>query len=250
MFSLLLLLLYISILPQISCDTINNKQDYIIYNNKEIKSIFINNININSNNRYLVLLIYSHGFANRIRSIADWYVIAKLSNRILLISWSPTADCYINFEDLYENYPKDMIITSNYVTDIKLIEQMSIHSKLTYQSMNSNEFFGASYNNNKHKSFILSNQQVLSNINVFITVYNGLLTLESINCQLYMSMRSNFYSSLIPVKSARDYVKNIYKEHFNNYIMIGIHIRTHKDSHDWEVVTPAFHNSKFNRRYK
>jgi hypothetical protein len=238
------------ILTLISCDIINNKQDYVIYNNKEIKSIFNNNINIYSNNRYLVLLIYRFGFSNRIRTIADWYIIAKLSNRILLLSWSPTTACNINFEDLYENYPNNLIITSNYLTDIKLIEKMSNHSNLTYVSMKSNEFFGASYNNNNiHKSFILSNQQVLSNANVFITEYDGLITLESINCQLYLSKRSKFYSSLIPVKAVREYVNNIYNNQFSKYIMIGIHIRTHKDRHDWEVIPPALHNSKFDNRY-
>ena len=44
-------------------------------------------------NKYIVLQISRLGLGNRLRSIADWYQIAVISERHLLVSWVPTADC-------------------------------------------------------------------------------------------------------------------------------------------------------------
>ena len=55
----------------------------------------------NSSQRYLVVRLHRLGLANRLRSMADFHAIASSSDRHLLISWSPTADCNASFVDLF-----------------------------------------------------------------------------------------------------------------------------------------------------
>ena len=56
--------------------------------------------------KYIVLVIDRLGLANRLRILADWYHIAVLTNRILLVSWKPTLDCNAKFTDLFDAGPE------------------------------------------------------------------------------------------------------------------------------------------------
>ena len=57
------------------------------------------------NEKFLVLQISRLGFANRLRTLADWYAIAKSYNRTLLVNWIASPDCSASFTDLFENGP-------------------------------------------------------------------------------------------------------------------------------------------------
>ena len=56
---------------------------------------------ISSGQRYLVVRLHRLGLANRLRSMADFHLIAASTDRHMLISWSPTLDCNASFPDLF-----------------------------------------------------------------------------------------------------------------------------------------------------
>lgn len=194
--------------------------------------------------RYIVLIVDRLGLANRLRTIADWYNIASLSNRVLLVTWKPALDCNISFTDLFEAGPQNFHILpfaiNNFYDNGHIpIEDLARRSNLTYLTLHEKSIsdFWAPYLASSH--FVLARKHVMSaDIEVIITSYDSIMTLEGIKCQQYFHMHSNFLSSLVPTKFARDFVAQVIQEHFSNKIMIGIHIRVHDSLQDWEVVPP------------
>lgn len=57
--------------------------------------------------------------------------------------------------------------------------------------------------------------------------------MEGINCQYYMSMRSQFLKSLIPISDIEDEVNYFISTYYMNKIMVGVHFRAHDDIQDW-----------------
>ena len=78
----------------------------------------------------------------------------------------------------------------------------------------------------------------MSDTNVLLTDYNGIVVLSGMPCQQYTYSRSSFLSGLIPNKKDAQFVKDIMDEHFARYLMIGVHYRSHDMAQDWEVVPP------------
>ncbi len=93
-------------------------------------------------------------------------------------------------------------------------------------------------------NFVLSTTLIQSNIDILLTYYDGVITLENLPCQYYMTKHSNFLSSLIPTNDINKVVQNILSTYFFNKIMIGIHIRVHNDLFDWSVVPPSGPNTQ------
>lgn len=86
--------------------------------------------------------------------------------------------------------------------------------------------------------FILADHYVLSDVQVILTYYDGVVALEGTPCLYYLEKRSLFYSKLSPSKDARDLVNEIIRNYFDDRIIIGIHFRAHDPRIDWEVVPP------------
>lgn len=52
--------------------------------------------------KYLIVVLTRLGLANRLRTLSDWYNIALIQNRTMLVNWVPTLDCNAYFTDLFE----------------------------------------------------------------------------------------------------------------------------------------------------
>jgi hypothetical protein len=87
--------------------------------------------------------------------------------------------------------------------------------------------------------FVVSNDLIHSkDVDVLLTYYDGVVTLENTPCQYYLTKRSKFLQSLEPVDEIKDIVDQIKNNYFKNRLMIGVHFRTHDSRFDWNVVPP------------
>jgi hypothetical protein len=193
-----------------------------------------------SGSRYIVLHISRLGLANRLRSLADWYQIALLSDRELLVNWIPTVDCYATFQELFDNGPDNfrVLYPSLSVSDESAereVAQIALESNMTYLNLNS---LGANFWMDSSIEFVHKRNYVMSDIQVLFTSYDGVLALEDVTCNQYLFMHSGFLSSLVPNKEARNMVEEIKSKYFKNQIMIGVHYRSHDPLQDWAVVPP------------
>jgi hypothetical protein len=187
--------------------------------------------------------------ANRLRAIADWYVISMLSDRILLVSWTKDAQCNIKFNELFETVPNGIRILPYVIPKVDGLNVVSqIASSLDLTSVIMDDSWKISLNSNPDDhGFVLRDNEIKSYTNVIITNHVGLITLEGISCQQYFSMRSNFYSSLIPVPFVRESIQDIHNNYFSKHILIGIHYRAHEENFDWQVVPPRVQQTEANK---
>ena len=193
-----------------------------------------------NNQRYLILLIFRDGLANRLRSIADWYSIAQASGRELVVSWAPRIECNAMFSDLFDikatkrNLPHFRPLSYSILDsgDSSLeaeVRDIATEHGLTFAMLPLIEDF-----------FIPFDSAVFSDhVNAVMTTYHGLVAMEGIPCTQYLSGRSNFLSSLAPIKYIADYLQNLQYSHFGaNHLMVGVHYRVHREEFDWAVVPP------------
>ena len=191
-----------------------------------------------SSSRSLVIILNRLGLANRLRSIADWHQIALLSNRDLIVSWQPTSDCNATFMDLFESGPPGLrivpfLLPVDPVAAVAEMEAKAREENVTYKTLDRENMFVEG-----RGRFIVRRDEVLSDVQAVITSYDGVLVLDGVKCQQYLSMRSAFLSALVPVKAARDLVKEVVDTYFKDKVMIGVHYRAHDLTQDWEVVPP------------
>ena len=188
--------------------------------------------------RYLVIVLNRLGLANRLRSTADWYQIAILSNRVLIVSWHPTADCNATFTDLFESAPDRLkvlpyMLPLDPIDAIASLEATAREENVTYITLDKDNMFARG-----RDSFILRRDEVMSDAGIVITSYDGVLALDGVKCQQYLTMRSDLLSALVPVKEARTLANEVIDTYFRDKVMIGVHYRAHDRSQDWEVVPP------------
>ena len=193
--------------------------------------------------RSLVVNLVRGGLANRVRAIADWYQVATLSKRKLIVSWLPTPDCNATFSRLFD--VESMEIDDFRVlpfsleageTGIEYVNRMATEVGLTMQSILSEGT----------QSFVLddSTESVLRGpSNVVLTSHQGILTLNTTRCTMYASLRSRFLSKLIPAEGTRSILDQMHAQFFKDRLMVGIHIRWHDKRHDWEIVPPMMDGS-------
>jgi hypothetical protein len=194
--------------------------------------------------RYIILLITRLGLANRLRSLADWHQIAILTNRTLLVSWKPTPDCNVKFTQLFEEGPKGLkflpfAIDGERPEAAKKVESIASAEGLSYFTLNDGNMFAG-----ERDSFVLDRKVILSDTQVVITYYDGVIVLDGTRCQQYLSMRSQFYKSLVPIADAREVVKQVRDQYFGDRLMVGVHYRAHVPEYDWEVVPPSASSDK------
>jgi hypothetical protein len=181
--------------------------------------------------RYLVLQVHTLGFANRIRVIADMAGIAALTDRKLLVSWSPEMQCNIKFDDIFEKLPLNtrllpFVLPSGGNEGSELVSRLAAEANMTFVDLH-------------HEGFIMPRTLVCDiTIDVAFTSYNGVVSLVGTPCQVYMYTRSTFLSSLVPVQKLRQSVDAVMQKYFSDVVMIGIHFRQHEEPFDWAVVPP------------
>lgn len=191
--------------------------------------------------RVIVLLLYKNGLGNRLRSLADWSKIALLTDRKLLFLWKADVSCNITFPGLFQSYPKHIISIDIDLGDVSesysAIKNIAFDRNLSFLSLIDNideEFKVSQYS----QAFLINQTKFMSDTNVILTDFDGILSLEGISCQHYFYLHSTFYQSLYPVKRIRDLVTEIYEKYFQHYLMISIHVRVHDAIQDWEVIPP------------
>jgi hypothetical protein len=172
-----------------------------------------------SSQRYLILHLERLGLANRLRSLADWYHIAGLSNRRLLLSWVPTAECNVTFDGLFEDGPSDFDVLSSPfpIGNFEAISAASIlatHSHLSFETLLTHDTLSraeVNYFFDHSERFLLFQQ-----IDVIFTNFDAPIVLPGTPCPAHLTMRSSFYSSLIPISEIRSTVKEIHSNYVQN----------------------------------
>lgn len=188
--------------------------------------------------RILVVNVVSGGLANRLRAIADWYQVATLTNRELIVSWLPTRDCNSTFSKLFdvERMELDRFRVLPFSLEsgkagYSFVKRMAMEMGLSQDVI----LAGGS------QKFVLdeSVETVLRGpVDVVMTGHQGIMTLNGTRCTLYSSLRSRFLSSLVPVESTRLLLDQMTSQFFQDRLMVGFHIRWHDQRHDWEIVPP------------
>lgn len=190
--------------------------------------------------RMIVVIISRLGLANRLRSLADWYQIASMSGRTLLVSWQPTTDCNAKFTDLFIDGPQNFRVLPEHVPagdkGIEYLESIARKHNISNRPIYLKDMDELWVN--RQKAFIISKDVFFSNTEVVMTHYDGIISLEGVQCQQYMMLHSQFLSRLVPNIEAQNFINTLRNEHFANRIMVGVHFRAHDPLQDWAVVPP------------
>lgn len=241
----LLLVLTLVIHVRVACGSSDIDQ-----NVSEVKSepshinIFSSSDNTATNARYLVLILSRLGLANRMGALADWYHIALLTKRQLILSWEPSYDCNITFLDVFESVPSNLRVLPFWLprgeAAIKTVQDMSeaMNYSFTYLRVGTKMENSTLGNDLSIGGFILNNSSDLFEKRVVVTDHDGIVSLEGVSCQQYMAKRSRFLASLRPVARAREAISQIYNNYLSDSLVIGVHIRMHDKQQDWRVVPP------------
>ncbi len=197
---------------------------------------------IDKHKKYLLINFQKLGLANRLRSLADWYSVARLVKRHLIISWRPTPDCNIKFEELFESTPLHLTVLASplpldgdatllYVDDA--MKKMNISTFIVYGSMEHilwTEDAG---------SFRLSSDFASLPHTLVATSYDGIIAYEQAPCQHYTLKHSETLQMLKPRSQYVEVVDGLLDQYFSNQIMVAVHVRVHDPVQDWEVVPPG-----------
>lgn len=182
-------------------------------------SLFLHSSSLSSSKRYLILHLDRLGLGNRLRSLADWYHVAGLSNRILLLSWVPTVECNVTFDELFENGPSNFHLLSS---PFPIGNSEAIASAATLAT-NSHLSFGTLLTHNtpsriETNYFFEHSERFLlfQEINILFTNFDAPIVLPDTPCPTHLSMRSSFYSSLIPISEIRSTVEDVSSNYFQN----------------------------------
>ena len=110
----------------------------------------------------------------------------------------------------------------------ELANQFNITSLALYEKLESKLLWA-----DNHDSFILSRDIAFSPKQIIITTYDGILSLEGVTCQQYLTMHSQFLQALVPIASIQQEVNSFISTYFGNKVMIGVHFRAHDNIQDW-----------------
>jgi hypothetical protein len=211
-------------------------------------------------NRFLVVIVERLGLGNRLRTLADWYVISLLSNRKLIVSWKPSIECNISFADLFDEVPKNVFVFNNAISSSsgRLVRSASAEAVIAFRASLTSKGLSSFYLSlstgedgeergpigrrewvDEKLGFLLQKKSIISpEYNVIITHYDGEISLEDVSCQFYSVKHSSFLSSLKPKSEFSDVVSEIMKSYFHGFLPIGIHMRINDPFYDWAVIPP------------
>jgi hypothetical protein len=180
----------------------------------------------------LILALDNYGLGNRLRALSDWYSVARLTNRQLLVSWTATHDCNAKFTSLFRRYPVGMDLLpfgiSSNVGGQSMVRSIADASDMTYYFLD------------KSEGITIVNDRPLfdPDIDIVFTYHIGSRVLNSIPCIYYSSMKARFFGQLEPVREVQDIVESVWESYFMGYLVVGVHARMHDPLFDWAVVPP------------
>jgi hypothetical protein len=148
----------------------------------------------------LVILIDRLGLANRLRIIAGFYSITIITNSTLVVIWVKSDECGACYSDLFEKSPINMI-----VHDIDDVSHGSLEATLKEKSAIKNLNFSTVYATDFYIDIprLLNLYENLSSRQVTLFWSLGTHTLNGINCNTYLNLKSSFYQSLRPLTHIR-----------------------------------------------
>ena len=192
---------------------------------------FLNDLADLSGSRSIILRLTRLGLANRLNALADWYIISRISSRVLVVSWEPTPDCNARFEELFQSCPQNVYL----LRDSLLKDQLLFDTKIMAQNSSY-----ANLDDEHARSFFFDDLGLLSSpvVNLY-TSYDGSIVLKNMSCQHYFAMKHTFLQKIISIQAIKDIFHQVKSEFFNQHVMIGVHIRLHNQLYDWEVVPPS-----------
>ena len=199
--------------------------------------------------RSIVLIVSRLGLANRFRALVDWYQLAVLSRRDLIVSWEATLDCNATFPDLFKAGPDKLKILPfalpSGVTGLQVVADMATEFGLTVSILSEprdpphtadprevNMFAPG------HSSFVVSKSILMGDVDVLVTDYIGLTIFEGLSCQSYTFKHSEILRALVPNDNLMAVVGEVKNNYFSDRVMIGVHVRLHEEHQDWAVVPP------------
>lgn len=189
-----------------------------------------------NNDKYIFLNLGRLGLGNRLKALGDWYQVATLTNRILLVNWVATYDCNAKFSDLFESGPSKLRIlpfsmpeAQTVLQTVQDIAESMGHSAVIWKM------------NFTQGSTVFADPDIfMSDIRVVITAHDGAISLKGIQCANHLIAHSSFLSSLVPIGLISQYVRTVADNYFYDTVVIGVHYRAHNSSQDWNVVPPQF----------
>jgi hypothetical protein len=192
------------------------------------------------NKKVIILNVDRLGLMNRIRAVVDWYSIAEMSNRRLLVNWRPSYDCNVEFRDLFEKAPEDLTVLRYHIpvttNSTSFILQAATRSNFSVRIIDNDEQL---WNPVHNFTFFASNQLKFSSEDIIVTSFLGRITFEDIpSCHYYDFEHSKILSQFIPKTYFNDIVDQVINDFFQDFIPVGIHIRIHDSRYDWEIVPP------------
>ena len=190
------------------------------------------------NGRFLLLAMERLGLANRLRTMADWYGVATNTNRTLVVSWRPTADCNIDFYELFEHgAPGLFVLTEPLPIKAERDAYLSpyVVSGKVKQLVTERDIWA-----NPTLAFMGKPSVFLDSIPILITDYDGEISLEGVPCIAYTSKHRFFHSHLVPKTEYQDLVNAFWEEHFlsKGVLGVGVHYRAKDSRFDWAVIPP------------
>jgi len=199
--------------------------------------------------RYIVLQIERLGLANRLRTIADWHNLALLSHRTLLLSWLPTPDCNGTFAELFDEIPVGLKVLPFALpkgeAGVVLVQEMAAEQGLSFLVLEEEPVqragceLGDAMWANGFNSFVVSSSKLMSDVQVLFSSYDGIISMEGVKCQQYLTKHTQFLANMVPNAFATKFVANLLREYFADKLMVGIHVRSFEAKFDWEVVPPT-----------
>ena len=195
-----------------------------------------------NNNRCIVLLLRRLGLANRLGSLADWYLVARTTNRKLIVSWTPSPDLNASFDKLFDvaRLPSNLQVLPYVLDTEEMVAQYAKENNLTYGVVqHSGDWWGGSALDPSKETFFINASKVLdTSVQVLVSTWDGYLSLSSQSCQYYLTKRSKFLQSLHPVEWIQTFLANFVDEHLRNRLVVGVHVRVDDPAFDWNVVPP------------
>jgi hypothetical protein len=74
---------------------------------------------------------------------------------------------------------------------------------------------------------------------IIVTFHVGVRVLKNVPCSYYLSMKSRFLRELEPVQEVQHVVDTVWKNYFDGFMVVGVHIRLHDPVYDWAVAPPT-----------
>lgn len=185
-----------------------------------------------TNTKAMHLPLHLFGLANRLRTMSCAHILARDSNRWMVVDWQPSPECNVTYPELFQPTPKHVL---------SLLDSTKSPAKFNFRRI------GTTFEWTLESSVpvVTVNANSLNPRDVFAVLKSpkpdialrstGVFRPLHISCQEFFARRSAFYRALRPVDAIQRAVTSFYEQHMQFKLVIGAHIRV-DGKHDYPVV--------------